>query len=294
MRAITAAFLGLTFIILPSCSPRATSLHLTRIAAPSDGARVHYYLGKASADTSLEKVLVYVEGTYRGPVSRSFGAGAEASQFGYAIAYPERSYTDEPTQFARHDSRDQRLSELASVIDDLVRRGTRRLVILAQSEGSMLAPELVVRYASQVKGMVCISCGLSVFRDDLLWLSLHSTTYRGHPFYKYDQLLLRFAQMRADPDNTDFFFWGHSFRYWNSYLDYDPIVHLRQAKCPLLYLNGTVDEFNADLQRSLATELRNEGVDIELALHPGQDHEWSRGKAELLRDILDWAKRKKL
>lgn len=178
VKMLTFAILGIISLFLMSCHP-TLSLHLARIEAPASNERVHYYLGRAQPDTPIEKVLLYIEGSYKGPVSQSFGAGAQASEFGYAIAYPERNFTQDPVEFARHDTRDQRIKELTGVLDDLMRRGTQRVVLLAQSEGSMLAPELGARYAPHIAGLICISCSLTPMRHDLLGSPLTAPPFVG-------------------------------------------------------------------------------------------------------------------
>ena len=158
----------------------------------------------------------------------------------------------------------------------------------------MLAPELGARYATQMAGLICISCSLMPMRRDLLWIAAHRTSFRGHAFYRHDELMQRFAQMRADPDNADFSFMGRSFHFWSSYLDYDPMVDLRTARYPIIYLNGSEDEGDLETRSTLLSQLRSQGVDFKAIDYPGQDHEFKRGKAQLFRDILDWAKQKKL
>lgn len=281
--------LGLVAALLASgACHRSVNLAITRVELGTG----NYFVGTGNAQPSLEKVLVYVPGTGQEPASRHFGIGAEATLQGYAVVYPEKSFLEDDVAFHRADHREQRLSELVAVIDDLERRGMRRLLILAASEGTMVAHELAARYPSRVAGVICMAGSVTPFRDDLRWTSSHRSG-PSTPF-TLDALEHHLAAIDADPANLERDFWGHTFRFWSSQLDYDPKVHLRQARWPVLFLNGELDDLDLPRQELVLEELRAGGVDIESIRYPGVGHRLDVLGARLSTDLSDWARRKGL
>jgi pimeloyl-ACP methyl ester carboxylesterase len=235
--------------------------------------------------------LLYVRGTGADPVSRDFGKGAEASRFGFQIVYPERRFSEEPAEFKRRDSRDARIQEIRAVLDDLVRRGTREVLVLAESEGTMLAPELLVQYPSLIIGFVSLSGSVMPFENDLIWLAEQG---RGPWAGRQDALREQLEAIHQSPTDIERMFWGHTYRFWASYLRYDPRGHLRRARCPVLYINGEHDMVNLPQQRVIVEQLREAGVDMQQVILPGAGHRLGEMGREVTDIVLDWARERSL
>jgi hypothetical protein len=283
----------LVFVCAAACvATQSISLRFARIAVPSTGApSAQYYVSTSGPVPIVKKVLVYLEGTSRQPATHNFGIGAEASLFGYAIAYSERMYLDDANQFSHAESREQRILETRVVIDDLLSRGAERVLLLAQSEGTMLAPEIAMSLGAKTAGLVCMGGSLNSFRHDLS----HSARTR-HPRFPWSEheFDAKLAEIELHPDDRETTFWGHSYHFWSSYLDVRTLETLRGARFPIIYVNGSLDGTDWQAHRAAVNELRAAGVDIESIEYEGVGHELATKSAQLKADLLDWVKRKHL
>ncbi len=281
------SLLILLLLAMTGCAT-TVSLNLKQNTAVGPMNPVTYYTG-FSGKPSLEQVVLFVRGTGRFPASHDFGMGAEATLLGFAVVYPQKSYVDDETQYFIHDGHDQRLHDLTVICDDLIRQGTKRILLLADSEGTMLAPELARRYKDYVCGLVCMGGSLATFEEDIRYCHAKGLGLFGQVHNPELQVWLeRIAQ---DPDNRQESFLGHSFHFWHSYLNLDPIPELKSLTCPIFYLNGEYDGVDFERQEQRLTHLRTAGVRIEQKVYPGVGHELKAVGKTLARDILEWARR---
>lgn len=286
--AVLAATLG-------ACAPsRSVALDLRRFEAPSPDGPVVYYLGRPPGTPERTSALLYLRGTGAEPASVDFGKAAETTLFGYDIAYPERGFVADPSQFLRADHRPQRLSEAVAVFDQLVAGGVERVLLFAESEATMFAPELAMSRSSKTVALVCVAGSLAPFAEDLLWTAAHPQQGRRPTPLGSDELRSEFDRIRSAPLDTETTFWGHTYRFWSSYLDVDAASHLRQARFPILYVNGENDEVDLERQAETVARLRSDGVDVEQRILKGAGHQLEGAASELAETIVEWARRKGL
>ncbi|MFP4418902.1 MAG: alpha/beta hydrolase family protein [Chitinispirillaceae bacterium] len=273
---------------LMSCQQSIT-LKAQRNVAKGELNDVLCYIGYPDT-LSFGKVVLFIRGTGRFPATQDFGMGAEASLFGYSIVYPQKSYVNDPQKYYEHDSRYQRIHDLVAVIDDLIGRGTQQILILADSEGTMLAPELAKTYKDQVTGLVCMGGSLFPFEKDIEYCV---NKKRGvfASIENEDELHASFDSIFARPTNVKKDFMGHSYRFWASYLKYNPLEHINKLSMPVLYLNGENDEIDIPGQKALIEQLRIRGINIGQITYAGVGHELTAVGRKLAEDILGWAKR---
>jgi predicted esterase len=295
--AACSLMVGCALAVVCACT-HTVDLTIRKLQVPTDSTEspIEYYLGRESHNTSVEKTLIYLPGSGRASALSHFGTGAEATQLGYALAYPEKRYIADAARFLREDHRGARLEEAVAVVEDLKRQGMKRLLILAQSEGTMIAPELAHRYSAQVSGLICLGGSLVSFRQDLLATAvrLGGAPFRNGRAWPASELQAEFAQIDEDPDNVVRVFWGHTFRFWSSYLDYEPQVHLNTAQYPIIYLSGAEDELDFPGNEAVARSLKARHVDLETIFYRGVAHDLSKTQPQMTRDLLQWAERKGL
>lgn len=97
----------------------------------------------------------------------------------------------------------------------------RKLAVLGFSEGGMVAPIVAAR--STKIGWLATggSGGLPQSEEFLIFNARGVEPYAT--LFTREQLLQTYAAIKADPDNVDKEFFGHSYRYWSSHLFYDPL-----------------------------------------------------------------------
>ncbi|MFW5774708.1 MAG: alpha/beta hydrolase family protein [Chitinivibrionales bacterium] len=275
-------------LILLSCQ-QSISLKAQRHVVKGELNDVVYYIGYPDS-VNHKRVVLFIRGTGRFPATRDFGMGAEASLFGYSIVYPQKSFVNDPQKYHEHDSRYQRMHDLVTVIEDLIGRGTQEILILADSEGTMLAPEIAEKYESTVSGLVCMGGSVSPFEKDIEYCVEHS---RGvfASIENLDALHATFDSIYSDPTNVEKDFLGHSYRFWASYLKQNPLEYLNKLSTPVLYLNGENDEINIRKQQAVIEQLRIQGINIEQITYPDIGHNLSPLGRKLAGDILSWARR---
>lgn len=290
MNKVYFLLLFIIIILMTNCRTML-SLKIVKHSAKGTLNQVDYYVGYV--DTLLyERVLLVIRGTGRAPASHDFGMGAEASLFGYSIIYPEKSYVDDETAYFIHDNRMQRLHDIHAVITDLLDRGTRHILILAESEGTMFAPELAAFYHDTVSGLICIGGSVFPFREDILYAAENKIGQ----FYEsdFDAVQMDLAAIDADPLSTERAFMGHSYKFWSSYLDYSALDDLSAIPCPVIYINGEYDELDIGKQRDMIARLHERGVPIEQIIYKGSGHSMENKGKKMARDILTWAKKHSL
>ncbi|MBI5495965.1 MAG: alpha/beta hydrolase [Deltaproteobacteria bacterium] len=285
-----ASLVALTLIsATPGCRHR---IRLAIVPVEMGQGQPRYFVGVPDDRRSWEKVVLYVAGTGREPASRHFGLAAEATLKGFVVAYPEKMFLADAAAFHRADSRGQRLSELVAVVDDLDRRGMRKLLVVAASEGTQVAHEIAARYPARTVGVICLAGSVTPFREDLLWAASHRPGPRIP--YTREQLEQALALVDAEPTSVDRDFWGHTYRFWSSQLDYDPRVHLASARWPVLFVNGALDEVDLDRQQRELQQLRAGGIDVESTVYPGVGHDLAVVGPTLAQTLVGWAEKKGL
>jgi hypothetical protein len=163
-------FIPFLFILLVSvmgCKSNV-SLNLQKITIKDKLNPIHYFIGYQHK-LNFEKVVLFIDGSGRFPASKDFGKGSEASLYGFSVVYPEKTYIQDSTKFFIHNSRELRIFELKAVLDDLIKKGTKKILLLSESEGTMLAPEIAKLYHKKICGVISISGSVFPFKEDILF-----------------------------------------------------------------------------------------------------------------------------
>ena len=164
---ITAFATIVMSILLCSCESQI-SLSIQKHCARGELNDVIYYTGY-SEKSNKDKVVLLIRGTGRFDASQDFGMGAEATLFGFSIVYLQKSYVEDEKKYYIHDNRKQRMHDIKTVIDDLIRQKVKTILLIADSEGTMLAPEIAVKYSNNICGLVCMGGSVFTFEEELLY-----------------------------------------------------------------------------------------------------------------------------
>ncbi|MDG5817058.1 prolyl oligopeptidase family serine peptidase [Chitinispirillales bacterium ANBcel5] len=277
-------------LVFTGCS-RTITLDFRRYVVEGETGDVTYYVGY-NDETNYERVLLFIRGSGMFPASKDFGMGAEASLFGYQIVYPQKSDVFDEQEYFITNNRYQRLHDLNTVIDDLLERGIKEILIMADSEGTMLAPQIAAERGALITGYVAMAGSVSTFEEDLLFSVEHAIgRSQQWGIESAEELRSRIETIYADPDNVTKEFLGHSYRFWSSYLRYNPAQDLKKVKSPILYINGELDELDLATQLEIIEDLQSSGVQIDNIVYSGVGHKVGLEKGrQMYKDIFAWAK----
>ena len=284
-------FIPFLLLFIVGCKSKI-SLNIQKFTVKNKLHHIDYFVGYSSK-LNFEKVVLFIGGTGRMSASQDFGKGSEASIYGYSIVYPEKSFIQDSTKYFKRDNRKQRMYELKTVVDDLIKKGTKKILLLSESEGTMLAPEIAKIYQDKVSGLISLSGSIFPFKDDILFASENRIgQFKKLPSKKKIEKIFR--EIENQPDNVEKEFMGHSYKFWNSYLDYNPIDDIKQLTCPILYVNGENDELDIIKQKRMIDNLCENGINIRQIIYEGVGHKMENRKRKMVKDILNWLKNNKI
>lgn len=145
--------------------------------------------------------------------------------------------------YRRADYLERRVDDALAFIDSephLKSLAARKLAIVGFSEGGMVAPIVASRSAKIGWLATGGSGGLPQSEEFLIFHARGLAPYAT--LFTREQLLQTFADIKADPENIDKEFFGHSYRYWSSHLFHDPLATYAQLTIPIVAAMGERDE----------------------------------------------------
>lgn len=213
-----------------------------------EGDTLTFYLG-AKEEGLSNKLLVMVQGSGRESIKRRFGWGIEASSLGYDILYMEKYAFNDSIKFLLTDSRERRIDDinyiLTYVTDSLYEGNLNEVIIFADSEGGVLAPEIAVKNSIVKRMIIMGNGGLSgVEKAHLILEKELRNNIKGYfrqsgieTKEKLDSLLY---EIKNNP-TTEKQFLGYTYKYWNSYIFYDIDSYYDKLTIPTIVIVGEND-----------------------------------------------------
>ena len=156
----------------------------------------------------------------------------------------------------------------------------KAVVLVGASEGAFVAAR-IANSDRRITHIGLIGSGGTTMRENLTVLS-RSTWYLRNPEKG-------FAEIAADPDNTDEQIWGHSYKYWASLLDIDIGNELIQLDIPIVAAMGEKDESVAvDSARRMQKMFEQAGKkNLELLVYPDANHRLQSKESSYAGDFLE-------
>jgi esterase/lipase len=274
-------------------------------AVNEDNDSLKYYIGTEDGSAGKSKLLVLVQGSGRESISRRFGWGAEAAMFGYDVLYLEKYAYDDSLKFLKTDCRERRMKDISFAINDVAKNvygnNLTEICLFADSEGGVLAPELASEIALVKKILILGNGGLSgVEKINILFDKEKKYNYNGYlaksGIKSKDDLDVLLKEIKDNPD-TDKYFLGNTYKYWNSYIYYDIDRYYEKLKIPALVIMGEKD-FSVPYESALYLKekfQKNNLFTVEII--PDADHLFVNSKGEkqfnnILKTIIyPWFKR---
>lgn len=138
--------------------------------------------------------------------------------------------------FEKTDYYEQTLADQQEFFEHTIAQLTtepRAIVLIGASEGATIAAKLASR-EPMVTQLGLIGGGGWTQREDLQLLS-HKVWYLSRPDDTFDQI-------ESDPNSLTRTAWGHSYKYWSSFLDINIGDILLTLKIPIILAMGQNDE----------------------------------------------------
>ncbi|MDR2031475.1 MAG: alpha/beta hydrolase, partial [Azoarcus sp.] len=206
-------------------------------------------------------------GSYFEPIRDKINATVFALQ---KRAIDEENRTGRACSAAFHktDYIEQTVADQREFIDAQLARFSvkpKAVVLLGASEGAFVAAR-IANVDRRITHLGLIGGGGATMRENLKVLS-RSTWYLRNP----DK---RFAEIAAEPDNTDAKIWGHSHKYWASLLDIDIGNELIKLDIPIVAAMGEKDEsVSVDAARRMQVAFSGAGKkNLALLIYPNANH----------------------
>lgn len=240
-----------------------------------------------------------IQGSGRESIKRRFGWGIEAASLGYDILYMEKYAINDSIKFLETDCRERRTDDvnniLGYVVDSIYRGKLKEVMIFADSEGGVVAPEIAVKNKIVRRMIIMGNGGLNGEKKiHLIFEKERRNNIKGYLRQSgietkedLDELL---SEIRTDP-STNKMFLGYTYKYWNSYIYYDPGIYYDKLFIPTMVVVG---ENDSSIPVESVTELRErykERKNFSFIVIPNVDHsfvdsEGNKKFPEVLKNII--------
>lgn|GEM_PF-1633244 len=192
-------------------------------------------------------------------------------------------------EYIRSEYRQKRVADTLAFIDNepaLRRRGPYSLAVVGFSEGGEIAP-LVAQANSKVGWLVTVGAGAMRQGDGFLLFADRGVAPYAKP-YSRQTLMQEFAAIAKDPDNLEKEFFGHTYKYWSSYLFEDPLPVWSSLDIHMAVAMGSKDEAEPI---EAGYRLRDyfaahPGKDFQFVEYKGGAHNLKVGDRDNLQDFL--------
>lgn len=271
----------------------------------SKGERLEYFLGTKLEEELSNKLLVMIQGSGKESIAKRFDMGAEGTTLGFDILYLEKFGFDNEELFNKTDCRERRIQDIEFVVNhvikDVYNNNLKEVLLYADSEGGSIAPEIANKIEEVTHLIIMGAGGYSQSKELEILLKKQIENeekgiFEGSGIKSRDDLQKKFKAIKDNP--TDEQFWlGHTYKYWDSYLDYKPAKYLSKLNIPVLYIIGGEDKSvpyqSVEYLADKFVDKRNFRFEIIPELdHSFTDKSGSNKIKQILKDIiLPWYKK---
>lgn len=216
----------------------------------SRGENLEYYIGKKSESNLSNKLLVMIQGSDRESITTRFGVGAEGATLGYDILYLEKYSYDNKELYDKTNCRERRIEDIEfvvnHVIEDIYDNNLEEVLIFADSEGGTIAPEIACKIDKVTHMIIMGAGGYSQAQEFEILLNNEIENGKEGKFIKagiknQQELKAKFKETSDNPTYEKYWL-GHTYKYWDSFLNYKPDRYLECLSIPVLYIIGKEDE----------------------------------------------------
>jgi len=299
----------LFLIILPlsfyfyGCSTSVSLGIQTFNVANEKGDSLTFYLG-SKEDGLSNKLLVMIQGSGNESIKRRFGWGIEAASLGYDILYLEKYAFNDSLLFIQSDCRERRLGDIQFALNyiekNAYKNSLEEIFLFADSEGGALVPELAYNNSIVKRAIILATGGYEQSKQfEILFEKEKNENYKGfltaNGITSKEDLQNQYDVIKNNPSSEQIWL-GHSYKYWNSYLWYNPEEIIEKIDTPILHIIGERDRSVPVESIEYLMKRYNHKKNLEFHIIPDLDHSFtdSNGNKQfnkVLKEIvLPWYK----
>lgn len=248
------------FLFIYLCFTAVASLFcVERLAIPrTDQSQIEVYITYPEGE-GLFPIMLLMQGSDAESVLNSHNTLSDRfNPYGIAILSIEKRGINcqgkDNQQFIEHDYFESRLQDFATVMQSLEHQSIPKwngdLILIAGSEGGKIAPRLALNYPSHVAGVILIGSGGGLPFSEELKFQIEFALSNMNPFYKFcfkirDIIWSRtiddqYVNILEHSDSLELWY-QKTFRWWASYLNYNPLPEMLQLDIPIYMVHGELD-----------------------------------------------------
>jgi hypothetical protein len=267
------------------------------------GDSLTFYLG-SKEDGLSKKLLVMIQGSGNESIKKRFGWGIEAATLGYDILYLEKYAFNDSLLFLQSDCRERRIEDILFAIKYIEMNAytntLEEIFLFADSEGGALVPELASNNSKVRRAIILSTGGFEQSKQfELLLEKEQKENYKGfltsNGITSKEDLQKQYFLIKNNPSSEQYWL-GHSYKYWNSFLWYNPDLFIEKLEIPVLLINGARDKSVPVESIERMKERFKHKPNLEFHIIPDLDHSFTDSKGNkhfnrvLKEIILPWYK----
>lgn len=174
-----------------------------------------------------------------------------------------------------------------------------RVLVMGHSEGSVMAPRVAADNDDLVTHVAALSGGwvTQLYElGQLAWEPERPDEPLEDRARRLEEIYATWEKIRADPNSSTEFAWGHAYRRWSSFFEASAVEQLLRTRAKIYLAQGTADKSTPvegfDMVRA---ELSRRGRPFTCERLLGADHGYRRpddkgweGMQNLLQNVLTW------
>lgn len=300
-RKIIFLFILALSVYISNCSTLISLGIKTYNVTNAEGDTLTFYLGSKEEGLS-NKILVMIQGSGNESIKRRFGWGIEAATLGYDILYLEKYAFNDSLLFIKSDCRQRRLNDIQFAINyiknNVYNNDLEEIFLFADSEGGALVPELAFNNIVVKRAIILATGGYEQAKQfEILLEKEQKGNYKGFltlsGITSNEDLQRQYNNVKKNP-SKDKLWLSHSYKYWNSYLWYNPDAIIEKLDIPILHLIGERDKSVPVESVKYLQERFKHKTNLRIIIIPGLDHSFidSSGNKQfgrILKEIvLPW------
>ncbi|MBA3816390.1 MAG: alpha/beta hydrolase [Parachlamydiaceae bacterium] len=261
-------------------------------------------------DVEQFPLILLVQGSDAETVINNHKALADRfNPYGIAILSAEKRGINadgkDTPQFIEFDFFEYRLQDFSTILQaldhGLIKKWNGALIILGGSEGGKIAPKLALQFPSHVVGVILIGSGGGLSFGEELKFQIETSLNNMNLVYKFcfkirDILIPRkidakYLKILEQPDSLEMWY-EKTFRWWASYLKYDPLPEMLQINIPIYMIHGALDPKipveSADAVKAAFDEASKHNITY--VCYSDLEHSL-KGRDDVYHSMIEWIKK---
>jgi len=208
---------------------------------------------------------------------------------------PSKEYTEKL-------SLEWRVNSTSKIIDYLLRKikiKENEIIAIGYSEGGQVVPKLALENPKVTKIVNIVGGGLNQFYDFITAERLKAQKgiiTADQAQSKIDSLNLKFKEIYNNPNETNKFWLGHTYKRWASFCKDIPLENMRKLDIPILVIANGNDENSpiSGLDYIKLDFIRENKTNLTYKVYPNCDH-WfidkktkNRKMGEMMEYVINW------